>query len=188
MLLLAQSSRPTLGRVMARSHVEPFYHATIDSRMGAVLLYSSRGYPCFRVPTVAPGPTSGEDASLQVGPKLVLRLNMAFLVIGVPFQCMLMHSPSIRLRSRQLPYMSPWLTVPRPPHLVVSSSHAWDASIPLHWFKKLPYVFSHDPEETHYWRVRQFALSTPRNRHPRSMTRGLGPRVIDWVVCLLRRK
>jgi hypothetical protein len=28
-----------------------------------------RGYPLFRVPTVAPGPASGEDASLQVGPE-----------------------------------------------------------------------------------------------------------------------
>jgi hypothetical protein len=30
-----------------------------------------RGYPCFKVLTVAPGPTSGEGASLQVGPKSV---------------------------------------------------------------------------------------------------------------------
>jgi hypothetical protein len=81
-LLLAQSSRPTLGRVIAWSHVQPFYHATTDSRVGIVLLYSSRGYPYFRVPTVAPGTTSGEDASLQVRPKLVLRLNMAcFLLV-----------------------------------------------------------------------------------------------------------
>jgi hypothetical protein len=76
-LLLAQSSRPTLGRVMAWSHVQPFYHATTDSRVGTVLLYSSRGYPYFRVLTVAPGPTSGEDARLQVGPKLVLCFDMA---------------------------------------------------------------------------------------------------------------
>jgi hypothetical protein len=40
-------------------------------------LYSSKGYPSFRVPKVAPGPTSGEDVSLQVGTKLVLCLNMA---------------------------------------------------------------------------------------------------------------
>jgi hypothetical protein len=31
--------------------------------------YYSKGYPCSRVPTVAPGPTSGEVTSLQVGPK-----------------------------------------------------------------------------------------------------------------------
>jgi hypothetical protein len=75
-LLLAQSSRPRLGRVMAWSHIQLFYHATKDSRMGTASLYDSKGYPSFRVPTVAPGPTSGEDASLQVGPKLVLCLNM----------------------------------------------------------------------------------------------------------------
>ena len=41
------------------------YHATRDSRVGTASLYCSKGYPCFRVPTVAPGPTSGEDTSLQ---------------------------------------------------------------------------------------------------------------------------
>jgi hypothetical protein len=61
---------------MAWSHIQLFYHATKDSRMGTASLYSSTGYPNFRVPTVAPGPTSREDASLQVGPKLVLCLNM----------------------------------------------------------------------------------------------------------------
>jgi hypothetical protein len=53
---------------MAWSHIQLFYHATKDSRMGIASLYSSKGY-------LAPGPTSGEDASLQVGPKLVLCLN-----------------------------------------------------------------------------------------------------------------
>jgi hypothetical protein len=32
---------------------------------------------------VAPGPTLEEDASLQVGPKLALHVNMACLVTGV---------------------------------------------------------------------------------------------------------
>jgi hypothetical protein len=76
-LLLAQSSRPRLGRVMAWSHIQLLYHATKNSHVGTASLYSSKGYPSFRVPTVAPGPTSGEDASLQVGPKLVHCLNMA---------------------------------------------------------------------------------------------------------------
>jgi hypothetical protein len=84
-LLLAQSSRPRLGRVMAWSHIHLFYHATKDSRVGTASLYSSKGYPSFRVPIVVPGPTSEEDASLQVGPKLVLCLNMAWLEIGAPF-------------------------------------------------------------------------------------------------------
>jgi hypothetical protein len=48
-----------------------------DSRVGTATSYSSKGYLSFRVPTVAPGPPSGEDASLQVGLKLILRLNMA---------------------------------------------------------------------------------------------------------------
>jgi hypothetical protein len=174
-LLLAQSSRLTLGRVMAWSHVQPFCHATIDSRVGTVLLYSIRGYPCFRVPTVALGPTSGEDASLQVGPKLVLRLNMACLVIGTPFQWALMHPPSIRLRSRQLPYLSLRLTVLRPPRLVVSSGHAQDALMPLHWFKKLPSVFSRGPEEAHYRRVLRFVPSAPEIRLTKYMTCGPEP-------------
>jgi hypothetical protein len=63
-LLLAQSSRPRLGRVMAWSHIQLFYHATKNSHVGTMFLYSSKGYPSFRVPTVGPGPTSGEDASL----------------------------------------------------------------------------------------------------------------------------
>jgi hypothetical protein len=51
-LLLAQSSRPRLGRVMAWSHVHLLYHATKDSRVGTASSYSSKGYPSFRVPTL----------------------------------------------------------------------------------------------------------------------------------------
>jgi hypothetical protein len=58
------------------------YHATRDSRVGTVSSYCSKGYPCFRVPTVAPGPTSGEDTSLQVGPKLVWRLARRFRALA----------------------------------------------------------------------------------------------------------
>jgi hypothetical protein len=36
-LLLTQSSRPRLGRVMAWSHIQLVYHATKSSRMGTVL-------------------------------------------------------------------------------------------------------------------------------------------------------
>jgi hypothetical protein len=56
------------------------YHATRDSRVGIASSYCSKGYPCFRIPTVAPGPTSGEGASLQVGPKLDWRLARRFRV------------------------------------------------------------------------------------------------------------
>jgi hypothetical protein len=54
------------------------YHATRDSRAGTVPSYCSKGYPCFRVPIVAPRPTSGEDTSLQVGPKFDWRLVRRF--------------------------------------------------------------------------------------------------------------
>jgi hypothetical protein len=54
------------------------YHATRDSRVGPASSYCSKGYPSFRVPTVAPGPTSGEDTRLQVGPKLDWRLTRRF--------------------------------------------------------------------------------------------------------------
>jgi hypothetical protein len=45
--------------------------------MGIASSHCSKGYPYFRVPTVAPGPTSGEDASLQVGPNLIPCVNTA---------------------------------------------------------------------------------------------------------------
>jgi hypothetical protein len=39
-------------------------HATRDSRVDIVPSCYGKGYPCFRVPTVAPGPASGEGTSL----------------------------------------------------------------------------------------------------------------------------
>jgi hypothetical protein len=45
------------------------YRAARDRRTGTMSSYCSKGYPWFRVPTVAPGPASGEDTSLQVGSK-----------------------------------------------------------------------------------------------------------------------
>jgi hypothetical protein len=53
------------------------YHAARGSCMGTVPSHCSKRYPYFRVLTVALGPASGEGASLQVGPKLVLCVNMA---------------------------------------------------------------------------------------------------------------
>jgi hypothetical protein len=58
------------------------HHATRDSRAGTVSSYCSKGYPCFRVPTVAPKPTSGEDTSLQVGPKLGWRSGHRFCALA----------------------------------------------------------------------------------------------------------
>jgi hypothetical protein len=48
--LLAQSSRPRLGRAMVWSHAQLLYHTTKDSRMGTASSYGSKGYPSFRVP------------------------------------------------------------------------------------------------------------------------------------------
>jgi hypothetical protein len=53
-------------------------HTTKDSHMDTAPSYCSNGYPYSRVPTVAPGPASGEDTSLQVGPKLDCRLARCF--------------------------------------------------------------------------------------------------------------
>jgi hypothetical protein len=52
-LLLAQSSRPRLGRAMVWSHAQLLYHATKDSHVGTASSYGSKGYPCFRVLTVS---------------------------------------------------------------------------------------------------------------------------------------
>jgi hypothetical protein len=50
-LLLAQSSRPRLGRSMVWSHAQLLYHATKDSCVGTAFSYCSKGYPSFRVST-----------------------------------------------------------------------------------------------------------------------------------------
>jgi hypothetical protein len=57
-------------------------HATKDSRMDIAHLYCSNGYPFSRVLTVAPEPASGEDTSLQVGPKLDCQLARCFCVLA----------------------------------------------------------------------------------------------------------
>jgi hypothetical protein len=73
-LLLAQSSRPRLVRIMAWSHIQLFYHATKNSRVGTASLYSSKGYPSFRVPTVAPGPSQGRMRACRWGQSLYFAL------------------------------------------------------------------------------------------------------------------
>jgi hypothetical protein len=88
---------------------------------------------------------------------------------------LLTHSPSIHPRSRQLPYLSPRLTDPWPPRLVVSPGHARGASLLLHWFKILPFVFHSGPKETHYRHARRLAFSIPEVRHTNHMTCGPVP-------------
>jgi hypothetical protein len=106
------------------------YHTTRDSRVGIASSYCSKGYPCFRVPTVAPRPTSGEDTSLQVGLKLDWRLVRRFRAFADVITANL---PSVTPTAMSIPG-SPRLTDPRPPHLMVSLGRARGASIPLHWF------------------------------------------------------
>jgi hypothetical protein len=79
----------TLEDIVSPSHVvalEPstwwgqvfVHHATKDSRMDIAPPYCSNRYPFSKVLTVALGPASGEDTSLQVGPKLDCRLARCF--------------------------------------------------------------------------------------------------------------
>jgi hypothetical protein len=78
-VLLRPRGGPGAVHVVGSSAV---HHATRDSRAGTVSSYCSKGYPCFKVPTVAPGPTLGEDTSLQVGPKLGWRLACRFCALA----------------------------------------------------------------------------------------------------------
>jgi hypothetical protein len=117
------------------------HHVTRDSSAGTASSYCSKGYPCFRVMTVAPGPTSGEDTSLQVGPKLDWQLARRFRALAD-------------------------VITASPPSVTPTTTS----------------VLCGGPEEVQYWRERWFALSALRNRHPRSMTHGPGPRVRDWAV------
>jgi hypothetical protein len=57
-------------------------HATRDSRVYTAPSCCGKGYPYFRVPTVASRPASGEDKSLQVGPNLDWRLARRFRVFA----------------------------------------------------------------------------------------------------------
>jgi hypothetical protein len=70
MLLLAQSSHPRLGRVTAWPHTKLLYHTTKDSCVGTVSSYCSKGYPSFRIPTVAPGPPQGRMQTCRWGQSL----------------------------------------------------------------------------------------------------------------------
>jgi hypothetical protein len=62
--------------------------------------YCSNGYPCSRVLTVAPGPASGEDTSLQVGPKLDCRLARCFCALADVFTA---NPPSVTSTATPVP-------------------------------------------------------------------------------------
>jgi hypothetical protein len=76
------------------------YRAIRDSRVGIAPSYCSKGYPCFRVPTVAPGPTSGKDTSLQVGPKHDWLLVRRFRALA---DIITANSPSVTTTAMSVP-------------------------------------------------------------------------------------
>jgi hypothetical protein len=84
-LLLDQSKRPRLGRVVVWSHIQVFYHTTKDSRVGTVPLYNSKGYPCFRVPTM-PRPSGHKLGCRGLKGKCALGPFLSVLVIKCPTQ------------------------------------------------------------------------------------------------------
>jgi hypothetical protein len=51
-----------------RQHRSPSLPGAVSDVVGLDLKSCARGYPVYRVPTVAPGPTSGEAVNPQVGP------------------------------------------------------------------------------------------------------------------------
>jgi hypothetical protein len=157
------------------------YHATRDSRVGTVSSHCSKGYPYFRVPTVALGPTSGEDMSLQVGPKLDWRLARCFRaladVITASPPSVTPTATSVRAADRPATPMPDGFARPRARRLDT-------AALVL---KNLLSVFCYGPEEAQYWREWRFALSAPRNQRPRSMTCGPGPPCHILDRCFRRR-
>jgi hypothetical protein len=116
------------------------------------------------VPIVAPGPTSGEDVSPQVGPKLLLQNgpNGGRSTASVRA---LTHRLSIHLWSRRLSQLSPRLTDLRPPCLVVSPGHARGASMPPRRFKWL-FTFAAAPRSCLLRAAVQILFFT----HPKSGT------------------
>jgi hypothetical protein len=106
-LLLTQSSRMRLGRVMVWSHVQLLYHVTKDNRVGTGPSYSSKGYPSFRVPTVAPGAHLRGGCGPAGGAKTCTLFRHGVIDDWRAVSARLLtHPPSIYLRSCQLPYMS----------------------------------------------------------------------------------
>jgi hypothetical protein len=129
---------------------------------------------------VAPGPTSGEDTSLQVGPMFDWRLACCFCApVGV-----ITAGP---------PLVTPTaMPVPAADWPVTSALNGFVGPCAgclkmLHWFWKFNFsVFCGDPEEARYWRKRRCDFSVRRYRCPRSMTRGPRP-PCQRLGCWFRR-
>jgi hypothetical protein len=60
---------------MAWSHVQLLYHMTKDSHVGTASSYSSKGYPSFRVPTVAEPPELFQLKCLSHASRVTTHLN-----------------------------------------------------------------------------------------------------------------
>jgi hypothetical protein len=83
--------------------------------MGAASSCCRRGYPQFRVPTVAPGPSSGGDTILLVGPKSYWRLACCSCA---PVDAVAVGPPMVT------PTAMPIFMVDRPVTLALSA-HCW---------------------------------------------------------------
>jgi hypothetical protein len=59
------------------------HHATRDSRVGTISSCCSKGYPCFRVPTVAPGPPQGRTRACGWGQSLIVNLRATSVLADV---------------------------------------------------------------------------------------------------------
>jgi hypothetical protein len=157
------------------------HHATRDSRMGTASSCYSKGYPCFRVPTVAPEPTSGEDTSLQVGPKLDWRLARCFRVLADVISA----NPSSVTSSAMSVPVADRPAAPTPDGFAGPRARRLDTAALV--LKFTFSVFCGGPEEAQYWRERRFTLSALRNRRSRSMTCGPRPPCHRLGHCFRRR-
>jgi hypothetical protein len=126
--------------------------------MGVMPSCCRRGYPWFRVPTVAPGPASGEDVSLQVGPESDWWLDCCF------------RAPAAAITV--VPPMTTPTSVPIPtadwPVTVVLNGTVWPCAgclESLHCFWKI-YLFRicDSPEKTKHWRRRRCGFFAHGNR------------------------
>jgi hypothetical protein len=82
-----------------------------------------------------PGPPQGRMRASRWGKACTLSQHGLIGDWRAVLARLLTRPVSIHLQSRQLPYLSPRLSDPRSPRLVVSLGHARGASLLLHWFK-----------------------------------------------------
>jgi hypothetical protein len=121
------------------------------------------------VPIVAPGPASGEDASLQVGPEFDWRSARCSCA---PVDAFSAGPPMVTPTATPAP-TADW---PVTSVLNVFVGPCAGCLESLHRFLKFIFlVFCDGLEEARYWRERRCDLPAPRNRHTGCMTCGPGP-------------